>query len=131
MIPKRKIPFRQKDICQSLEAPLFLFFTLLPLLSSDIHMVKDGVPTDCELEGLSEELAEKWEALGRRLEFNQSAIANFDEANKGLAAKAFKMLLAWKQKEGSKATYTVLYDALCHKYVKCKRLAEQFCWKKL
>ena len=101
------------------------------MLSSDIPRVKDGEPTDLELEYLSLELAEKWETLGRRLEFSQAAIANFDEANKGLAAKAFKMLLAWKQEEGRKATYTVLYNALCHELVKCKRLAEQFCCERL
>ena len=44
-----------------------------------------------------------------------------------LADKAFKMLMAWKQKEGSNATYKVLYDALCNKKVQCKLLAEQFC----
>ena len=37
------------------------------------------------------------------------------------------MLMAWKQKEGSNATYEVLYDALCNKKVQCKLLAEQFC----
>ena len=90
-------------------------------------MVKDGEPTDCELEYLSLELAEKWETLARRLEFNQPAITNFDKANEGLDAKAFKMLQSWKQREGSKATYTVLYNALCHDLVECKRLAEKFC----
>ena len=101
------------------------------MLSSDIPTVKDGEPTDCELEYLSLELAEKWEALGRRLEFNQAAITRFDKANEGLEAKAFKMLLAWKQGEGSKATYTVLYNALCHKLVKRKHLAENICCENL
>ena len=101
------------------------------MLSSDIPRVKDGEPTDLELEYLSLVLAEKWETLGRRLEFSQAAIANFDEVNKRLAAKAFKMLLAWKQREGSKATYKALYDALCHDLVECKRLAEKFCCERL
>ena len=85
-------------------------------------MVKDGEPTEDTLEFLSVELAEQWEALGRRLNFNQTAITNFDKPN-----KAFKMLLAWKRREGSTATYKALYDALCHDLVECKRLAEQFC----
>ena len=97
------------------------------MLSSVIHEVKDGEPSDCELEELSLELGEKWEELGRRLGFNQAAITNFDEDNNKLAKKAFKMLMAWKQKEGCEATYTVLYYALRHKLVKCNRLAELFC----
>ena len=35
--------------------------------------------------------------------------------------------MAWKQKEGSDATYKVLYDALCNEIVQCKLLAEEFC----
>ena len=91
------------------------------------HLVKDGEPADEELECLSRELAGKWKTLGRRLGFNEAAIDDFDQANKELAEKAYKMLMAWKQKGGCEATYKVLYDTLCHKLVECKRLAEQYC----
>lgn len=37
------------------------------------------------------------------------------------------MLKDWKLNKGEGATYTVLYDALCHKLVGCKLLAENFC----
>ena len=73
------------------------------------------------------ELGRKWVEQGRRLGFNQATITNFDQDNRGLAKKAFKMLWAWKQKEGLNATYEVLYNALCDKKVQCKLLAEQFC----
>ena len=69
----------------------------------------------------------KWEELGRCLRFNQAAITGFDEDNRGLKKKAFKMLMAWKQRKGSNATYKVLCDALCDKKVQCTLLAEQFC----
>ena len=36
------------------------------------------------------------------------------------------MLMAWKQREGSNATYKVLCDALCDKKVQCTLLAEHF-----
>ena len=107
------------------EAPLFLFFLLLPLLSSDL--VKAYGPSADELEDLSVKLGKKWEELGRRLGFNLAAIDDFNEGNGGLVKKAFKMLMAWKQKEGSDATYKVLYDALCNEKVQCKLLAEEFC----
>ena len=90
-------------------------------------MVKAYGPSADELEDLSVKLGKKWEELGRRLGFNLAAIENFNEGNEGLAKKAFKMLMAWKQKEGSDATYKVLYDALCNEKVQCKLLAEQFC----
>ena len=94
-------------------------------------MVKDGEPSDEELEYLSLELAGKWDKLGRRLGFNQAAISSYDEDKTKLEDKALNMLMDWKQEQGSKATYTVLNDALCHKLVKCKRLAEQFCCDKV
>ena len=90
-------------------------------------MVKDGIPLDRELEELSLKLGEKWKELGSCLGFDHAAMTNLDEDYKKLARKTFSMLLAWKQKEGCEATYTVLYNALCDKLVKCKLLAENFC----
>ena len=90
-------------------------------------MVKDGKPSDRALEELSLKLGEKWKELGSCLGFDHAAITNLDEDNKKLARKAYRMLLAWKQREGFQATYTVLYNALCDKLVECKLLAENFC----
>ena len=90
-------------------------------------MVKAYGPSADELEDLSVKLGKKWEELGRRLGFDLAAIDDFNEGNGGLVKKAFKMLMAWKQKEGSDATYKVLYDALCNEIVQCKLLAEEFC----
>ena len=91
-------------------------------------MVKDGKPSYKELQHLSRELAGgKWKALGRCLGFNEAAIDDFDQANKELKEKAYKMLMAWKQRVGCEATYKVLYDTLCDELVECKLLAEQYC----
>ena len=80
---------------------------------------------------LARELAGKWKTLGRRLGFNEAVIDDLDQANEELAEKAYKMLIAWKQKVGSEATYKVLYDTLCHELVECKDLAEQYCCDKI
>ena len=39
------------------------------------------------------------------------------------------MLQMWKEKSGSEATYQVMYDALCHKFVARRDLAEKICWQ--
>ena len=90
-------------------------------------MVKDGEPSNEELEYLSRKLAKKWKKLGRRLGFDEAEIDDFDQANEELAEKAYKMLMDWKKKVASGATYKVLYDALCHELVECKLLAERYC----
>lgn len=41
--------------------------------------------------------------------------------------KAYKMLIRWKEDNTSKATYKVMYNALCHNFVKRRDLAEEFC----
>ncbi|KAL9978758.1 hypothetical protein ACROYT_G016313 [Oculina patagonica] len=89
--------------------------------------VKDGCPSEDELEELSTKLGDKWENLGRRLGFAQATLDAFHKENERLFDKAYRMLLSWKEREGSDATYQVLCDALCHRLVNLKILAEKFC----
>ena len=93
-----------------------------------LEEIKDGVVADDDLEGLSLELGTSWSALARRLKFSRAERQGFDHGNKELADKSYLMLCRWKEKRGlSGATYKVLYEALCHKYVDRKDLAGQFC----
>ena len=75
-------------------------------------------------------LGHNWENVGRRLGFEQARITSYHKENEKLSEKAFKMLLDWKQSKGSDGTYLDLYDALCHKLVKCKLIAEEVCCEK-
>ena len=93
-----------------------------------LEEIKDGVVADDDLEGLSLELGTSWSALARRLKFSRAERQGFDHGKKELADKSYLMLCRWKEKRGlSGATYKVLYEALCHKYVDRKDLAGQFC----
>ena len=98
------------------------------MLFCDVFMllVKQGVPSDEDLEWLSHQL-ENWEELGRRLEIEEATLTAFDDDYKKKRKKIYKMLLHWKQKDGSAATYKVLHDALCHEFVKRTDLAEKLC----
>ena len=90
-----------------------------------IFVVKQGVPSDEDLEGLSQKL-EKWKTVGRRLKIEEARLTAFDNENTESFEKSYKMLLHWKGMKGSAATYTVLHDALCHSLVNRTDLAEQF-----
>ena len=98
------------------------------MLFCDVFMllVKQGVPSDEDLEWLSHQL-ENWQELGRRLEIEEATLTAFDDDYKKKRKKIYKMLLHWKQKDGSAATYKVLHDALCHEFVKRTDLAEKLC----
>ena len=98
------------------------------MLCCDFFMfiVKQGVPSDEELEWLSHQL-ENWEKLGRRLKIEEATLTAFYDDYKKKRQRIYKMLLHWKQKNGSAATYTVLRDALCHEFVNRTDLAEKLC----
>ena len=82
---------------------------------------------DDDLEELSQKLGDAWEALARRLGFNQAGIQGFKHNNQTYPEIQLRMLQEWKQRLGRNATYQALYDALCHEYVNRKSLAEKFC----
>lgn len=88
--------------------------------------VKQGTPTGEELEKIGSEIAEKWMILGRRLGVNDSKLKDIEQAHTSLCERAYQMLLHWKQKESSDATYQVLSCALRHKLVQRTDLAEKF-----
>ena len=84
-------------------------------------------PTDIVLENLSKRISNDWRTLGRRLKFDEAELKEFDNSHEQISEKAYAMLLAWKQRDGSVATYSVLNQALCDPLVERKDLAQIFC----
>ena len=87
--------------------------------------IKDDSPTTDELESLSEKISDKWKKLGRRLKFHEAQITEHDKNNDALSEKAYQLLLSWKGRDASAATYSVLHKALSD--IQRKDLAEEFC----
>ena len=100
----------------------FSFFTFMRFLAA---AVKKGIPSYDDLEHLSVKV-EEWKPLARRL-LESSEVEALDKDNEKLSEKAFAMLIKWKRKKGSEATYRCLYDALRHDLVYRRDLAEEFC----
>ena len=88
--------------------------------------MKDGCPSEDELEGLSRQILDNWKELGRRL-IDEVRLIGFDNDFKKCSEKAYAMLKAWKETYSSEATYRVLFDALCHSLVNRRDLAKEFC----
>ena len=98
------------------------------MLSFITALIRDGTPESVDLERLSKKLGRSWEAVARRLEFEEEEINEFDDQYKGYADKAYQMLSEWKRRGGGlKANYEVLYNALSHDLVQRRDLAEMFC----
>ncbi|XP_022798991.1 uncharacterized protein LOC111337035 [Stylophora pistillata] len=93
--------------------------------------VKKGKPKEDELEELGYEIGEDWMVLGRRLGVTKPEIQNLKQQPDKLAERAYQMLLKWKQTKGCDATYQALNDALLHRFVQRKDLAERICLNKV
>jgi len=93
-----------------------------------LSAVKDGTPTDEDLEKLGDKIVEKWKKLGRRLDVTDAKLLEIGQAHDQISEKAYYMLKHWKQEKGSAATYHALCGALKHELVQRKDLAEQFCY---
>ena len=89
--------------------------------------VKEGKVSDEDLQRLSQKIAANWKQLGRRLKIEESRLIAFHKENEEFSEKAYQMLLHWKQRDGSAASYQVLHDALTHSLVSRRDLAEEIC----
>ena len=110
-------------LCKLMRFLLLLIFTFMWFLGA---AVKEGIPSDEDLELLSVKV-EKWKTLGRRLKIGDAELTALHQENEELSEKAYIMLKKWKQKNASEATYRCLYDALCHKSMNRKDLAQEIC----
>ena len=97
-------------------------------LTRQSSAVMEGSPTESVLERLSNKIRRRdWRKLGRRLNFHEAQLDEFDNDNEQISEKAYAMLLAWKQNFGKDATYNVLKKALCDRTVGLRDLAREFC----
>ncbi|PFX14022.1 uncharacterized protein LOC111345312 [Stylophora pistillata] len=99
-----------------------------PKVTSMDMTVKQGTPTNEELEKLGNEIGEHWKKLGRRLGVKEPKLQDIKQRNEQLCERGYCMLMDWKQEKGSAATYQTLNAALQHEFVQRKDLAEQICY---
>ena len=103
---------------------------MLLINNSFVFVVKQGIPSDYELERLASGLGDAWKKLGRRLKIQDPKLDDLNKLNEDLSEKGYKMLRHWKEVNGSAATYEILGHALLHGLVNRRDLAEEFCYEK-
>ena len=108
----------QKYITGSLRA-----FPLSLLVPFDL---KEGTPSDFELQVLAGMISAKWMNLGSLLNIPQDVLDEIDAEEEN---KPYEMLRSWKYARASAATYDDLYKAFCHKTVGLNNVAKLFCCK--
>ena len=103
---------------------------MLLINSLFVFVVKQVKPEDEELEHLASKLGGAWKKLGRRLKIQEPKLDELHKLDEDLTEKGYKMLIHWKEVNGSAATYETLGRALLHELVKRRDLAEEFCYEK-
>lgn len=94
--------------------------------------VKTGQPSKDELDDIASKLEDdSWKKLARRLRIEDPKITAIDKAHDDLFEKAYQMLLHWTHKEGTAATYQVLFEALDNDRVNYRDLAQKYCCVKI
>ena len=92
---------------------------------------QEGTVTDDDnLQTLGKAFFSKWDRLVRRL----PGITEIDREeivvdHKTLSQRGFCALKLWKEINGEAADYKTLHDALVHKMVQRKDLAEKYCFE--
>lgn len=74
--------------------------------------IEPGVVIDENLERLAFNIRASWVTLARRLGFAEAEITEIKFNSRQLSDAAYRMLMIWKQRMGSEATYITLSNAL-------------------
>ena len=67
---------------------------------------------ECCLDCAADSLGIRWKELGRKLNVQHVEIGSIDEENNQQKEKGFKVMMKWKQSQGSKALVKDLMNAL-------------------
>ena len=86
----------------------------------------DEVSTSC-LINLALDLSSTWKKLARALALEHEVETIKDDNKGNVSEQAYRMLLTWKQRNGSLATLQVLGEALKKSTVSRKDLAQKYC----
>lgn len=87
--------------------------------------------TDDDLQTLGKAIGSKWDQLGRRLPgITNADIEGIDDRYRALPKKGYHILDLWKTNNGKAADYETLHNALVHKLIQRKDLAEDYCFEK-
>ncbi|XP_071844101.1 uncharacterized protein [Apostichopus japonicus] len=82
-------------------------------LPSAIAQTEDNAVSEESLQDLSEKLGKCWMDVGRKLQLTEEQLESLEQMGyPTLQEKIYQMLLVWKRKRASAATYVVLADAL-------------------
>ena len=95
--------------------------------AGQLRPLKSGSLPDDEMLLIAADIIEEWKRLGMALGLNSAEVAEVDIDERLVRDKAYQVLLKWKQKFGSEATYRRLADGLTNSAVERNDLVDKYC----
>ena len=93
--------------------------------------ILEGIVTDDDLQNIGKAIAGDWDHLGRRLPgIEDEDIEEIEDRYKSLSKRGYHILKRWKRNKEEAADYKTLHDALVHRLVMRRDLAEKYCYEK-
>ncbi|XP_022798204.1 uncharacterized protein LOC111336388 [Stylophora pistillata] len=94
----------------------------------DSPFLKDGTPSEDDLQYLASNIFDCWKVLGRQLDLEESVLISIDWEEKRTSEKCYKMLKKWKECNGSEADFKTLAHGLENHLVERNDLAAKYCY---
>ena len=89
--------------------------------------LKCGEVSSSDLFNIAADLGKEWMWVGRLLGLEDTPLDGVKETHEHPNDWCYQMLLLWKQKNGTHATYSWLAQALLHRAVGKRFFAEKYC----
>ena len=86
----------------------------------------ESIPTSCLID-LAFDLSVDWKTLARVLGLDDEVSRICDDYRRNVFEQAYRMLQTWRRRNGSRATYQLLGEALAHQVVSRNDLAQKYC----
>lgn len=92
-----------------------------------MHKQCGKILSDSILWQVSRHIHQTWKSLGRVLNVKEIDLMMIESSTQDIQYQAYRTLCRWKEKVVEKATYGLLYTALCHPMVNLNMIANRYC----
>ena len=118
-----------KSVCYR---ELFMFtctyLFVLSILTFEAKNLKQGCVSEGDLQNISFKVQRKRKRVGRALGLDDDNLDVIEEEHRdNISEQSYQILLKWKRKRGTKATYHALARALCDCTVMMKHVLDGYC----
>lgn len=104
------------------------YLFVLSFLIFEAKNLKQGCVSEGDLQNISLKVQRKRKRVGRALGLDDDNLDVIEEEHRDdISKQSYQILLRWKQKSGTEATYHALARALCDHTVMMKHVLDGYC----